>query len=113
MEVSHDKEPKKNDAIVCYAPLEKEKWRPVVPITPFLPPLEIDREQNHAEFSNPYIYKVPSTYHSIGCGASGLCVEEAYLAANHPLPTYLLKVASSRKSVRFCKVCSCQLIKRI
>ena len=48
------KEAKKSDAMVCYAPLEKEKWRPVAPITPFLPPLEIDREQNHAELSTPY-----------------------------------------------------------
>ena len=28
-----------------------------------------------------------STYHSIGYGASGLCVEEAYPVANHPLPS--------------------------
>ena len=39
------KEAKKSDAMVCYASLEKQKWRPVAPITPFLPPMEIDREQ--------------------------------------------------------------------
>ena len=41
---------------------------------------------DHAEFSTAYVYKVRSEYHSIGYGASSLCVEEAYPMANHPLP---------------------------